>query len=182
MECGPTLYKTLGVSLTAQADEIRAAYRRLARQWHPDRHRGDDLAKRRFQQIQEAYEVLMDTRKRQSYDLKLVHLLPVEVSFIICSCCCHYGVSLRMIIIHEQHVACAWGPKLAKDTWHLAQRCTASFSLLSICCFAALSLMLQDYLDRFQELILTASGLDMRPSRNCILPFSDHHQLLLTAA
>eukprot|EP00878_Enallax_costatus_P004740 GHUV01004989.1.p1 GENE.GHUV01004989.1~~GHUV01004989.1.p1 ORF type:complete len:118 (+),score=10.67 GHUV01004989.1:250-603(+) len=117
MECGPTLYKTLGVSLTAQADEIRAAYRRLARQWHPDRHRGDDLAKRRFQQIQEAYEVLMDTRKRQSYDLKLVHLLPVE-----------------------------------------------------------------DYLDRFQELILTASGLDMRPSRNCILPFSDHHQLLLTAA
>lgn len=93
-------------STQAQADEIRAAYRRLARvsrldagygailalllprltvavvfsqQWHPDRHRGDDLAKRRFQQIQEAYEVLMDAGKRQSYDLKLVHLLPVEV-------------------------------------------------------------------------------------------------------
>lgn len=37
------------------------------------------MAKRRFQQIQEAYEVLIDSRKRQSYDLRLVHLLPVEV-------------------------------------------------------------------------------------------------------
>eukprot|EP00877_Chromochloris_zofingiensis_P007064 jgi/Chrzof1/2610/Cz11g22110.t1 len=72
------LYRILGVGLTARADEIRQAYRRLARQWHPDRHRGDDIAKRRFQEIQQAYEVLMDTRKRQLYDLQLLHLLDVE--------------------------------------------------------------------------------------------------------
>lgn len=61
--------------LSASVDAVAS----VLQQWHPDRHRGDDLAKRRFQQIQEAYEVLMDTGKRQSYDLKLVHLLPLEV-------------------------------------------------------------------------------------------------------
>eukprot|EP00882_Tetradesmus_deserticola_P009901 GHRQ01010462.1.p1 GENE.GHRQ01010462.1~~GHRQ01010462.1.p1 ORF type:complete len:147 (+),score=3.06 GHRQ01010462.1:350-790(+) len=140
-----TLYSVLGVSLVAPACEIRAAYRRLARvsgglsparvcrlalgpgfsccvvlllqQWHPDRHRGDELAKRRFQQIQEAYEVLIDSRTRETYDLKLVHLLDVE-----------------------------------------------------------------DYLARFKELILTASGLDMQPARTQHLTSLDHRQLLLTAA
>lgn len=111
-------YRVLGVHLSAPSDEIRQAYRRLARQWHPDRHRGDDVAKRRFQEIQQAYEVLMDKRKRQDYDLRLLHLLDVE-----------------------------------------------------------------DYLSRFQELILTTNGLDMSPPRRQQhLAQSDHHYLLLTAA
>jgi curved DNA-binding protein CbpA len=114
-----TLYDCLGLSMTAPTEDIRSAYRRLARQWHPDRHKGDDFAKRRFQQIQEAYEVLIDSRSRQTYDLRLVHLLNVE-----------------------------------------------------------------DYLERFKELILTASGLDMQPARSAQpLPLGpDRRQLLLTAA
>lgn len=114
-----TLYSTLGLSLNAATEDIRSAYRRLARQWHPDRHKGDDAAKQRFQQIQEAYEVLIDARRRQMYDLRLVHLLDVE-----------------------------------------------------------------DYLERFKELILTASGLDMQPGRAAQpLPLGpDRRQLLLTAA
>lgn len=114
-----THYATLGLGLTAPSDDIRSAYRRLARQWHPDRHKGDEVAKRRFQQIQEAYEVLIDQSKRQCYDLRLVHLLDVE-----------------------------------------------------------------DYLERFKELILTASGLDMQPARGSqpLLLMGDRYQLLLTAA
>ncbi len=50
------LYARLGVGLTAPEVDIKQAYRRLARQWHPDRHRGDDTAKMRFQEIAEAYE------------------------------------------------------------------------------------------------------------------------------
>ncbi|KAI8466689.1 MAG: DnaJ domain-containing protein [Monoraphidium minutum] len=75
-----TLYERLQVPLTADTGAIRAAYRKLARQWHPDRHRGDDggLAQRRFQEIQEAYEVLMDAPRRRAYDMQLLHLLDVE--------------------------------------------------------------------------------------------------------
>lgn len=52
-----TLYNVLGLSIKASAEEIRLSYLRLARLWHPDRHSGNDVAKRQFQQIQYAYEV-----------------------------------------------------------------------------------------------------------------------------
>ncbi|GBF91207.1 hypothetical protein Rsub_04876 [Raphidocelis subcapitata] len=76
----PTLYQRLGVDVCAPQCQIRAAYIRLARQWHPDRHRGEDCgaAQRRFQEIQEAYEVLMDAQRRRAYDMQLLHLLDVE--------------------------------------------------------------------------------------------------------
>jgi len=60
----PDYYKILGVSRTANADEIKKAYRKLARQHHPDA--GGDEAK--FKQINEAYEVLSDDKKRKMYD------------------------------------------------------------------------------------------------------------------
>lgn len=64
MEATPDYYKTLGVSRNATSDEIKKAFRKLARQHHPDA--GGDEAK--FKEINEAYEVLGDDKKRQLYD------------------------------------------------------------------------------------------------------------------
>jgi molecular chaperone DnaJ len=63
-----TLYDTLGVSKTASADEIKKAYRKLARQYHPDKNPGDTAAEERFKEIQTAYDVLADEDKRKAYD------------------------------------------------------------------------------------------------------------------
>jgi molecular chaperone DnaJ len=61
-------YQTLGVNRKSSADEIRKAYKRLARKYHPDLNPGDKSAEERFKKISEAYDVLSDTKKRQMYD------------------------------------------------------------------------------------------------------------------
>ncbi len=61
-------YATLGVPRTATTGEIKKAYRKLARQFHPDRNPGDAAAERRFKEINEANEVLADPAKRTQYD------------------------------------------------------------------------------------------------------------------
>jgi DnaJ-class molecular chaperone len=62
------LYETLGVQKGASEDEIKKAYRKLARQFHPDRNPGDKQAEARFKEVQDAYDVLSDKTKRQQYD------------------------------------------------------------------------------------------------------------------
>ncbi len=63
-------YEILGVDRNATEKEIKAAYRKLARKWHPDLHTGKDKeqAEEKFKQINEAYEVLSDPEKREKYD------------------------------------------------------------------------------------------------------------------
>jgi len=61
-------YQTLGVSKDAKQDEIKKAYRKLARQYHPDVNPDDPNAEEKFKDINEAYQVLSDDEKRQKYD------------------------------------------------------------------------------------------------------------------
>lgn len=61
-------YETLGVSKTADDKEIKSAYRKAALEWHPDKHKGDKTAEEKFKEINEAYSVLSDKKKRQQYD------------------------------------------------------------------------------------------------------------------
>lgn len=62
------LYAVLGVSKTASDDEIKKAYRKLAKQYHPDLHPGDKVAESKFKEINDAYEVLSDPKKKSNYD------------------------------------------------------------------------------------------------------------------
>lgn len=61
-------YKALNVSRGATDEELQKAYRDLARKYHPDLHPDDKDAKRKFQEVQRAYDVLSDSKKRQMYD------------------------------------------------------------------------------------------------------------------
>jgi molecular chaperone DnaJ len=68
MATRPDYYKTLGVDKKATAEEIKKAYRKLARQYHPDRNPDDKQAEARFKEISQAHDVLGDPDKRRQYD------------------------------------------------------------------------------------------------------------------
>src|SRR5260370_26503677 len=61
-------YEVLGVARSAPEDDIKKAYRKLARQFHPDRNPGDKQAEAKFKEVQEAYDLLSDKDKRAQYD------------------------------------------------------------------------------------------------------------------
>lgn len=62
-------YSTLGISKSASADEIKKAYRKLALEWHPDRHPNDkEAAEKKFKEINEAYQILGNPQKKTQYD------------------------------------------------------------------------------------------------------------------
>jgi molecular chaperone DnaJ len=68
MATRPDYYKTLGVDKKASAEEIKKAYRKLARKYHPDRNPDDKQAEERFKEISQAHDVLGDPEKRKQYD------------------------------------------------------------------------------------------------------------------
>src|SRR3954463_12996734 len=61
-------YKALGVDKKASQEDIKKAYRKLARQYHPDKNPGDKTAEERFKEVQGAYAILSDPDKRKEYD------------------------------------------------------------------------------------------------------------------
>ena len=63
-------YQVLGVSQTADEDIIKKAYRKAAKECHPDTHPGDKRAEERFKEIGEAYRILSDKQKRKEYDAR----------------------------------------------------------------------------------------------------------------
>ena len=68
MAARPDYYKVLGVGKNASEEEIKKAYRKLARKYHPDRNGGDKQAEERFKEVSQAHDVLSDPEKRQAYD------------------------------------------------------------------------------------------------------------------
>src|SRR5438270_8891658 len=68
MAARPDYYKALGVDKKASADEIKKAYRKLARRYHPDRNPDDKRAEERFKEVSQAHDVLGDPEKRKQYD------------------------------------------------------------------------------------------------------------------
>jgi molecular chaperone DnaJ len=64
----PDYYKVLGVGKNASDEEIKKSYRKLARQYHPDRNPGDKKAEERFKEISQAHDILSDPEKRKAYD------------------------------------------------------------------------------------------------------------------
>jgi molecular chaperone DnaJ len=68
MAARPDYYKTLGVDRKATPEEIKKAYRKLARQYHPDRNPDDPKAEARFKEISQAHDILGDPEKRKQYD------------------------------------------------------------------------------------------------------------------
>lgn len=61
-------YAVLGLQKGASPDEVKKAYRKLSKELHPDKHKGDKTAEQKFKEVNEAYEVLSDPRKKQMYD------------------------------------------------------------------------------------------------------------------
>lgn len=61
-------YGILGIARSASPDDIKSAYRKLSKEWHPDKHKGDKKAEDKFKEINEAYEALSDPKKKQTYD------------------------------------------------------------------------------------------------------------------
>ena len=66
-------YDILGVDKKATPEEIKAAYRKLAMKYHPDRNQGDEAAAEKFKEVNEAHETLSDQQKRAAYDYELEH-------------------------------------------------------------------------------------------------------------
>ena len=73
MEEKSNYYDVLGVNRNASQDEIKSAYRKLAKKYHPDFHPGDQVAAEKFKEINEANETLSDEKKRKQYDFELDH-------------------------------------------------------------------------------------------------------------
>ena len=81
----PTLYQVLGLNAGTGPDDIKKAYRRLARQWHPDTAKHEPDAAQVFIAIQRAYETLSDSAKRARYDTGLAFAATLDIAHITCS-------------------------------------------------------------------------------------------------
>jgi DnaJ-class molecular chaperone len=69
-------YKVLSIDYIANEDDIKKAYHKLAIKYHPDKNHGDKISENKFREVNEAYEILKDLKKRRKYDLdNNIHLL-----------------------------------------------------------------------------------------------------------
>ena len=71
-------YEVLGINKSASDDEIKKAYRKLAKKYHPDLNQGDKSAEQKFKEVNEAYDILSDKTKRQDM-INLVMRVPIQI-------------------------------------------------------------------------------------------------------
>ena len=75
-------YQTLGIKSNATAEELKVSYRKLVVKFHPDKNPGDHFSEERFLEIQEAYNILSNAKKRKMFDLFRDNLLYEETNYI----------------------------------------------------------------------------------------------------
>ena len=134
-------YNILGVSASATIREIKLAYKKLAIQYHPDKHQGNTFFEEKFKQVNEAYQVLSNPNKRAAYDLKLQYLLQLKLRQQAVNQQYRYqGPVRRPSSVSERHYRPIPKSRFIRKDYYIV---AAIFSGIII--FSIISIMLRNY-------------------------------------
>jgi len=181
---GGTYYQILAVPINASAEEIKNQYRKLALKLHPDKNRDDPQATEKFQELQEAYEVLSDTERRAAYDQNSDFILRAFAegsgddgshrdSFLaVPSSRTFWCLLVEAAMGDDAKTLTAYAQQLEDEIWdELCQGGVCGFTLLHFAAFAGKSRAVQALIDlganvnaKTQPLCVTASQQFCRPT------------------
>jgi len=126
-------YHILGVSTTATPQEIKLAYKKLAIQYHPDKHGGNSYFEEKFKAVSEAYQVLSHPQKRATYDLKLYYLLQQKLKQQAAHQQPQYQPPVRRpASVTERHYRTIPQSRFLKKDWYVVIIIFGSIILLSL--------------------------------------------------
>ena len=126
-------YNILGVSTTATLSEIKVAYKKLAIQYHPDKHGGNTYFEEKFKAVSEAYQVLSHPQKRATYDLKLYYLLQQKLKQQAANQVSAYQPPVRRpASVTERHYRPIPQSRFIKKDWYVVLVIFGSILLLSL--------------------------------------------------
>ena len=126
-------YHILGVSTTATTQEIKLAYKKLAIQYHPDKHGGNAYFEEKFKAVSEAYQVLSHPQKRATYDLKLYYLLQQKLKQQAVQQQPRYVPPVRRpASVTERHYRTIPQSRFIKKDWYVVLIIFGSIILLSL--------------------------------------------------
>ena len=126
-------YHILGVSTTATVQEIKLAYKKLAIQYHPDKHGGNTYFEEKFKAVSEAYQVLSHPQKRATYDLKLYYLLQQKLKQQAAHQQPRYQPPVRRpASVTERHYRPIPQSRFLKKDWYVVLIIFGSIILLSL--------------------------------------------------
>ncbi|KAA9331742.1 DnaJ domain-containing protein [Adhaeribacter soli] len=125
-------YSVLGLKRTATTPEIKAAYKKLAVQYHPDKHRGDVSYEEKFKQVSEAYQVLANPQKRRIYDLKLDYAAQQQRTQQYNQQAYQAARQRRPASVHERHYRPIPKRRFSKRDWQITVGFLVAIILFSL--------------------------------------------------